>query len=129
MHVISEINELPVIAPRPKPLADRRTQDRRQLEREVIVAAGERDSDRREGRDRRATPRVEVELDFEERLGDTRYFRITRDLSTFGLSTRCGYPHPLGTKMNVTLYLPDAPSIPVTVSAEVVGYDTFDGGM
>lgn len=129
MNIISKINQLPVIAPQPRRLTDRRTHDRRRRTREPIRAAGERDTDRRSGRERRATARVEVELDFEELIGDTRYFRLTRDLSVFGLSTRCGYPHPIGTRLDLRLYLPDAPSTPVALAAEVVGYDTFDGGM
>lgn len=131
MNVISEINELPLIAPQPKAAqSDRRPQDRRSSARTAPDFSVEQDSDRRAGRERRATARLEVEIDFEERLGDSRYFRVTRDLSTFGLSTRCGYPHAIGTKFDLRLFLPDAPaSQPVVVAAEVVGYDTFDGGM
>ena len=127
MNIISEINQLPVIAPRPKVLQDRRQLERRSRWRLDLPVAGEKD--RREARERRATPRLEVELDCEERFEGTRYFRITRDLSTFGVSTRCGYPHPVGTKLDLALYLPDDPRVPVKVQAEVVGWHSEDGGM
>lgn len=108
MDPISEISNLPVIAPRP-PVS----RDDLPTERPWEVA-------RVEARDRRAGPRVEVELDCEERLGEQRYFRLTWDLSTFGLSTRYGYSHPMGTRLDLALYLPDAAE-PVQVRAEVVG--------
>jgi hypothetical protein len=61
-----------------------------------------------------------VELECEEQIGHSRYFRITWDLSAFGLSTRYGYPHPVGTKLKLALYLPDDPE-PVRLRAQVVG--------
>lgn len=127
MNVISEILELPVIAPRPRVLPDRRRYERRGPWRLDMPSLGERD--RRAARERRATPRVEVELDCEERHEGTRFFRITKDLSTFGLSTRSGFPHELGTRLDLRLYLPDDPQDPVCVQAEVVGWHNEDGGM
>ena len=109
MDPISEISNLPVIAPRP-PFSSSEIETERPWEVERV-----------ESRDRRASPRVEVELDCEERLGEQRYFRLTWDLSTFGLSTRYGHAHPRGTRLDLTLYLPDAPKNPIQVRAEVVG--------
>lgn len=128
MDLLNEIAQLPLIAPRPKPLPDRRQLDRRDPSaRPVLPGAGE--TDRRDSRDRRASPRLEVELDCEELIDGARYFRITRDLSTFGLSTRTGYPLPVGTRFELKLYLPDEPQRPVEVPAEVVGWHTEDGGL
>ncbi|MFZ5471627.1 MAG: PilZ domain-containing protein [Myxococcota bacterium] len=80
-------------------------------------------------RERRATPRVAVELEWEERVGTSRYFRITTDLSTFGLSARQGYAHELGTKVKLVLQLPDEVGTPIEVDAEVVGTYDARGGM
>lgn len=106
MEQTSEISGLPLIAPRPKGL----------------FAA----QDAASKRERRATPRLAVELECEERAGGSRLFRITTDLSTFGLSTRHGHPHPRGTRLKLALHLPDEAGTPVEVDAVVVG--TFDDG-
>lgn len=71
-------------------------------------------------RERRATPRVKVEIECEERVGDSRYFHITSDLSTFGLSTRQGGPYPVGTHIQILLHLPDGHPQPVETDAVVV---------
>lgn len=80
-------------------------------------------------RDRRATPRVPVELELEERVEGARYFRITSDLSPFGLSTRQGFPYHLGTRMKVLLYLPDGEGTPLELDSEVVGAYAANGGL
>lgn len=121
-----ELHRLPLISPRPKLIADRRQTERRGPTRPPI--RGEGDEDRREGRERRATARVRCELDCEERIDGSRYFRVTRDLSTFGVSTLAGFAHPLGTRYELLLYLPDEPRSPVRVQAEVVGYERGGGG-
>ena len=125
-----EVTALPLIAPSPKQARhDRRRQERRSPLRQVLpTSAGE--VERRKRFERRASRRVEVELDCEEHHGGgNRYFRVTRDLSTFGLSTRSGFPHDLGTRFSLRLYLPDGDRAPVEVQAEVVGWHTEDGGM
>lgn len=125
--------ELAVIAPSPPDklpgIKERRAGDRRHTEPNLIDRlVGPREGDRRDERDRRATPRVEVQLECEERDEGARYFRITQDLSTFGLATRQGFPHPRGTRLNLALHLPDLPGEPVQVEAEVVGwYDAMGG--
>jgi hypothetical protein len=100
MRLITELDRLPLLTPQPR--ARRERQPRRP-------------------RERRAAPRSEVQLECEERVGPHRYFRVTHDVSPFGLSTRYGYPHPVGTKLELWLYLPDDPSHPVKLQAEVVG--------
>lgn len=81
------------------------------------------------GRDRRATPRLAVELEVEEHVGPSKYIRITQDLSTFGLSTRQGHSHPLGTRLKLVLHLPDDRSRPLSVEAQVVGHYARQWGM
>ncbi|MHB8875950.1 MAG: PilZ domain-containing protein [Myxococcaceae bacterium] len=105
MYSTSDHEQLPVIAPRLKP---------HQLSRE---------------RDRRATPRLAVELECEERVGPSTYIRITSDLSTFGLSTRQGFVHALGSRLKLVLHLPDDRAHPLEVSAEVVGHYDRRWGM
>jgi hypothetical protein len=113
---------LPLLTP-PKPKAKAR--DRRQGD----AASGrlsEGQPERRSFRDRRATPRVPVELECEESSGESRYVRLTTDLSTFGMSTRHG-PTPLeGSRLSLKLFLPDEPMAPLKLEAEVLG--SYDGG-
>lgn len=87
------------------------------------------DPERRSFRERRATPRVPVELECEEKHGDTRYVRLTTDLSTFGMSTRHG-PTPVhGSRLQLKLFLPDEPMAPLKLEAEVLGCYDDRGGM
>lgn len=82
-------------------------------------------------KDRRAGPRVPVELDFEEHEPGARYFRLTWDLSVFGLSTRgSGATHPVGSRLDLRLHLPDRRRTePVQLEAEVVGYHADSDGL
>jgi hypothetical protein len=82
--------------------------------------------ERRAFRERRATPRVSVELEWEERTTESRYVRMTNDLSTFGMSTRQGHTPPAGTRLTLSLFLPDEPLAPLKLDAEVLG--PYDGG-
>jgi hypothetical protein len=135
MTTTSEFKALPLIAPKPKVArADRRSQDRRQkisLVKTLVTGSrtGLKEADRRQSRERRATPRVQVELECEERVGPSRFYRITEDLSTFGLSTRHGHPHKLGTRVTLVIFLPDDHKNPIEVQAEVVGTYDEKGGM
>lgn len=128
----SSNERMPVIAPRPKQLGERRLSERREEEpalfMDLLRFPRDQEKDRR-GKERRATPRVQVELECEERSGTSRYFHVTWDLSTFGLSTRYGYPHELGTRLSVFLHLPNEPSNPVEVTGEVVGRNAESGGV
>lgn len=87
------------------------------------------EAERRNFRDRRATPRVNVELECEEQQGGSRYVRLTRDLSTFGLSTLEGHTPKKGTKLKLKLFLPDEPNAPLALEAEVLGACRPSGGM
>jgi hypothetical protein len=119
---------LPLLVP-PKP----KTKDRRGASESSLVGLYARLSagkpERRRFRERRATPRVSVELECEESHGGSRYVRLTTDLSTFGMSTRHG-PTPLeGTRLNLRLFLPDEPMAPLKLEAEVLGRFDEQGGM
>jgi hypothetical protein len=136
--VSSELRLLPMLiapsapGPHAQPKRDRRDEQRadrrldaRRFELEPAALLGK---DRRD-RDRRATGRVEVALDCVERLGTQRFFRITHDLSTFGLSTATGPAHRMGTRLQLALQLPDGNAEPVFVEAEVVGVNSENQGM
>jgi hypothetical protein len=72
---------------------------------------------------------VQVELECEETSGDSRYVRLTTDLSTFGMSTRHGPTPKGGTRLSLKLFLPDEPMAPLKLSAEVLGSYDQHGGM
>lgn len=80
-------------------------------------------------RERRATDRFQAEVVCEDRLNGTSTFRLTWDLSTFGLSTQYGPALPHGTRLQLWLHLPDDQPMPVEVTAEVVGQNDHSGGM
>lgn len=85
--------------------------------------------ERRSFRERRATPRVAVDLEVEQRQGDARFVRLTSDLSTFGLSVREGPTPRVGTKLTLALFLPDEPMNALELEAEVLGSYDAKGGM
>jgi hypothetical protein len=99
--ITAELKSLPLLSPRPRPPTPVRRH--------------------RAPRERRAAQRAEIELECEERVDGHRYFRVTRDISPFGLATDYGYPHSVGTRLELWLYLPDAPAHPVKLQATVVG--------
>ncbi len=109
-----------------------RQQARRTTQRSLLAALtarGDRRPERRLHTERRATARVKVEVECEERHGNSRYYRITEDLSPFGLSTRQGLTRSVGTRVQLALFLPDDREQPVLVEAEVVGALNAVGGM
>ncbi len=118
---------LPLIAPA---LRAEKQADRRGSRSDSLLGLFNRlakgDTERRHFRERRATPRVSVELECEERTNDSRYVRMTHDLSTFGMSTRQGHTPPAGTRLTLSLFLPDEPLAPLKLDAEVLG--PYDGG-
>jgi len=121
---------LPLITP-PKPKS--RSKDRRGGNETSLLGMYARLSagqpERRSFRERRATPRMPVELECEENHGGSRFVRLTTDLSTFGLSTRHGPTPPRGTKLTIRLFLPDEPKTPLTLDAHVLGAYDLRGGM
>ncbi len=118
---------LPLLTPPLRSVPDRRSGERRSL-LSAFKARVTKDWTARTRGERRATPRLQVELECEERTGDSRLFRITTDLSTFGLATRQGGTHPVGTFLHLTLHLPDGLGEPLELEAEVLGaFDAFGG--
>ena len=121
---------LPLITPSLRPA---KQGDRRGSRRDSLLGLFERLSkgaqERRAFRERRATPRVAVELECEERTSQTRYVRMTSDLSTFGMSTRQGHTPARGTRLTLSLFLPDEPLAPLKLDAEVLGPYDAGGGM
>ena len=119
---------LPLLTPRlPQPV------DRRSNSGEAMVKLFDRikhgESERRNFRDRRATPRVNVGLALEAGSGDDAMRLITNDLSTFGLSISGGPTPKKGTKLTLKLFLPDEPTTPLVLEAEVLGPLGRDGGV
>jgi hypothetical protein len=119
---------LPLLTP-PK----RRSKDRRGNSETSLVGLYHRLSagapERRKFRERRATPREPVELECEESSGESRYVRLTTDLSTFGMSTRHGPTPKEGSRLALKLFLPDEPMAPLKLEAEVLGSYDGSGGM
>ena len=110
-------NSLPILTPKPPEKLERSLSSTTLLNL-FEMARGER----------RASPRHEVVLEWEEFSADGHYFRLTSDLSTFGLATRQGVPHPRGTRMRVVLHLLDGEQ-PLALEAEVLGPYNAEGGM
>ena len=54
---------------------------------------------------------------------------MTSDLSTFGMSTRQGHTPKNGTRLTLSLFLPDEPLAPLKLEAEVLGPYDNAGGM
>lgn len=117
---------LPLITPQlPQPLDDDETgkvlEDRRAHTGEAMdkqfarIRSGQ--NERRSFRERRASRRVAVGLPLE-----ANHVRlVTNDLSTFGLSIRGGATPKRGTRLELKLFLPDAPDKPLMLDAEVLG--------
>jgi hypothetical protein len=108
-----EIPQLPVIAPRPR----------------LRALMGSREPSYQRHRERRATPRAGLEVEFEERMGDSRFIRVTTDVSTFGLAARGGPGYPPGTRLRLRLYLPDEVEKPLDLEGLVVGLFHTGGGV
>jgi PilZ domain len=126
-------DEFTIIAPKPAYSRSLMDQDRsdssltdslKALFRQQAAAAKQRLA-----ADRRATPRLQVEMICVERVAGTRFLRTTYDLSTFGLSTQYGHVHPVGTELDLELQLPDESSRPLLLKAKVVGHVGRQGGM
>ncbi len=111
---------LPLLTPKLPQTLDRRTNTG-----EAMVKLFDRikqgESERRKFRERRATPRVNVGLALEAGAGEETMRLITNDLSTFGLSISGGKTPKKGTKLTLKLFLPDEPTTPLVLEAEVLG--------
>lgn len=119
---------LPLLTPRLP-----QTVDRRRNTGESMVKLFDRikqgEGERRSFRDRRASPRVNVGLALEADSGDETMRLITNDLSTFGLSIAGGKTPKKGTRLTLKLFLPDEPTEPLLLKAEVLGPLGEDGGV
>ena len=109
------------------------TIDRRAHTGEAMVKLFDRikqgESERRNFRDRRATPRVNVGFALEAGAGEETMRLITNDLSTFGLSISGGPTPKKGSKLTLKLFLPDEPTTPLVLDAEVLGPLGREGGV
>ena len=119
---------LPLLTPRLP-----QTIDRRSNTGEAMVKLFDRikqgASERRNFRDRRATPRVNVGLALEAGAGQDTMRLTTNDLSTFGLSISGGKTPKKGTRLSLKLFLPDEPTTPLVLDAEVLGPLGREGGV
>jgi hypothetical protein len=79
----------------------------------------ERVTHERRQRDRRAAPRVPVEIWVEEQHGMETLFRQAGDLSKGGVLLEKGFPKPVGTRVKLRFQLPGG-GTPVEVLGEVV---------
>lgn len=107
----------------PGPVEDRRRHDGESMSQQFSrIRQGQ--AERRSFRERRASRRLAVGVPVEAE--DARL--VTNDLSTFGLSVRGGKTPPLGARLTLKLFLPDAPEVPLTLHAEVLGPLDDTGG-
>ena len=84
--------------------------------------------ERRAGRDRRASPRMALEIGCEGETGGEWFFRRSADLSLTGISLPSGMPHATGSIVSLRLFLPDG-NAPLAVDAIVIGPYDANGGM
>ncbi len=119
---------LPLLTPRLPQTLDRRAHTGEAMVKLFDrIKAGE--SERRNFRDRRATPRINVGLALEAGEGEQTMRLVTNDLSTFGLSISGGRTPKKGTRLTLKLFLPDEPTTPLVLDAEVLGPLGRDGGV
>lgn len=119
---------LPLLTPKLPQTVDRRSQTGESMVK-LFDRIKQGESERRSFRDRRATPRVNVGLTLEAGEGDEAMRLVTHDLSTFGLSISGGATPKKGTKLSLRLFLPDEPTNPLVLEAEVLGPLGSDGGV
>lgn len=78
--------------------------------------------------ERRTSPRRRVEIDIEERTDGVTYFQRSRDISATGVHLASTLPHPPGTRVSLSLKLPDVRE-PVTIEGTVVARSADELGM
>lgn len=121
---------LPLLTPRLPQTVDRRSQTGESMVK-LFDRIKHGEQERRSFKDRRATPRVNVGLALEadSGSGDETMRLVTHDLSTFGLSISGGPTPKKGTRLTLKLFLPDEPTNPLVLDAEVLGPLGQDGGV
>jgi type IV pilus assembly protein PilZ len=80
-----------------------------------------------QGRDRRRSPRVLVDLEVDYSCEDTFLFAYITDMSALGIFVRTNAPEPPGTLLNVRFTLPGDRK-PLTVEGRVVWINAFRPG-
>lgn len=78
--------------------------------------------------ERRTSPRKRLELDVVERTGGAVYFQRSYDISATGVHLARTLSHPPGTRVSLTLTLPNAPA-PLDVEGTVVARSADELGM
>lgn len=110
---------LPLIPPRLPRVVDRRGSQPDSLSK-LMERIQKGQQERRAFRERRGTPRVAVDIEVQATVAGQRLLFRTHDLSTFGLSLVGGPAPEQGTRLALTLALPDDPA-PVKLKGQVVG--------
>lgn len=111
---------LPLLTPKLPQTVDRRSNTGESMVK-LFDRIKQGEGERRSFRDRRASPRVNVGLALEADSGDETMRLVTNDLSTFGLSISGGKTPRKGTRLTLKLFLPDEPTEPLVLEAEVLG--------
>lgn len=118
---------LPLLTPKLPQVPDRRgARDDSLVRLFERIQKGEKE--RRSFRERRASPRVAVALEVETDTGEAKVMQTTHDLSTFGIAVHGGHTPPLGARLRVKIFLPDDPTAPLDLEAEVLGAFDEHGG-
>jgi len=89
--------------------------DKPEEERQTVEASAEE-----AGSERRQEPRVSVDIWIRQEFGHDVSYTHTADISTGGVQFDHGFPHPLGTEVELCFSLPGDPH-EFKVAAEVVG--------
>lgn len=119
---------LPLLTPKLPQTIDRRANSGESMEK-LFARIKKGGEERRNFRERRATPRVAVGLALETNDGDQTMRLVTNDLSTFGLSIAGGRTPKKGSKLQLKLFLPDEPTDPLMLEGEVLGPLDDEGGV
>jgi uncharacterized protein (TIGR02266 family) len=80
------------------------------------------------GAERRAAPRVLVDLEVDYRAEDTFLFAYIADISATGIFIRTTEPEPAGTHLNLRFHPPEADE-PVELEGEVIWVNRYRPGV
>lgn len=78
--------------------------------------------------ERRTSPRARVAIDIEERTDGVTYFQRSHDISETGVHLASTLPHPPGTRVSLSLRLPNS-AVPLTIDGTVVARSADELGM
>ncbi len=118
---------LPLLTPKLPRIKDRRGGSDSLVKLMQRIQTGQ--PERRGFRERRATPRVAVQLDIEAEEGGETVVMRSHDLSTFGVGVKSGPTLEKGNRITIRLFLPDEPTTPIELKAEVLGPFGENGGV